>query len=157
MAENGRPSDYTDALAEEICRRVAEGDALHKICKEANFPSGTTVYNWFKSNPGFLEKYALAREERADKIAEEILEIADDGKNDTYRDSDGNVVVDHDVLGRSKLRIDARKWAAGKMAPKKYGDKVAIGGADDLPPVNHTHKLTPALKSKLDKIIDEQY
>lgn len=87
------------------------------------------------SRPEFSEQYARAREAQADKLAEEALTIADDGRNDTYTDADGNVKTDSEVIQRSKLRVDTRKWLASKMAPKKYGDKVtqehtgANGGA----------------------------
>lgn len=97
------------------------------------------------SRPEFSEQYARAREAQADKLAEEALQIADDGRSDTYVDGDGNVKTDTEVIQRSKLRVDTRKWLASKMAPKKYGDKVAIGGADDLGPVQTvTKEMTDA-------------
>lgn len=92
------------------------------------------------SRPEFSEQYARAREAQADKLAEEALQIADDGRSDTYVDGDGNVKTDTEVIQRSKLRVDTRKWLASKMAPKKYGDKVAIGGADDLGPVQTVNR-----------------
>lgn len=87
------------------------------------------------SKPEFSEQYARAREAQADKLAEEALQIADDGRSDTYLDAEGNERTDTEVIQRSKLRVDTRKWLASKMAPKKYGDKVtqehtgADGGA----------------------------
>jgi hypothetical protein len=61
-----------------------------------------------------------------------MLEIADDGRNDTYEDENGHQHVNTDHIQRSRLRIDARKWLASKMAPKKYGDRVeqAHSGGD---------------------------
>lgn len=79
-----------------------------------------------------------AREAQADTLAEEILQIADDGSNDTYTDDEGRTHVDYDHISRSKLRVDARKWLASKMAPKKYGDRItnehtgANGGAIEV-------------------------
>ena len=87
------------------------------------------------AHPDFSEQYARAREAQADKLAEEILAIADDGRSDTYLDGEGNEKTDSEVIQRSKLRVEARKWLASKMAPKKYGDKIqaehtgADGGA----------------------------
>lgn len=62
-------------------------------------------------------------------MAEEILEIADDGTNDwMMRQGENGValepIVDHEHISRSKLRVDARKWLMAKMQPKKYGDYV---------------------------------
>ena len=72
---------------------------------------------------------------RADYHAEQIIEIADDGTNDTYLDEQGNVKVNTDVLGRSRLRVDARKWIASKLLPKVYGDKIdaTLSGPDGGP------------------------
>ena len=65
--------------------------------------------------------------------------------NDTYMDADGNVKTDNEVIQRSKLRVDTRKWLASKMAPKKYGDKLGLGAADGLDPVQTVSKeLTDA-------------
>lgn len=100
-------------------------------------PAQSTVFKWLSEQSAFSEQYVRAREAQADKLADEILSIADDGTNDTYKTDDGEG-VNHDVIARSRLRVDARKWLASKMAPKKYGDKMAIGGADDLPPVQFT-------------------
>ena len=99
-------------------------------------PHQDTIMAWLDgSKPAFSEQYARAREAQADKLAEEALQIADDGRSDTYVDGDVNVKTDTEVIQRSKLRVDTRKWLASKMAPKKYGDKVtqehtgANGGA----------------------------
>ena len=68
-------------------------------------------------------------------MAEEIIAIADDGTNDFTTDKDGKEVPDYELVQRSRLRIDARKWYASKLAPKIYGDKLAIGGDEDAGPV----------------------
>ena len=97
-------------------------------------PSHSVVDRWIAQSAEFQAQYARAREQRADKMAEEILEIADDGKNDTYETEDGTR-TNQDVIARSKLRVDARKWLASKMSPKKYGDKVetTLKGDADAP------------------------
>lgn len=109
-------------------------------------PHQATIMAWLDgSRPEFSEQYARAREAQADKLAEEALTIADDGRNDTYMDADGNVKTDSEVIQRSKLRVDTRKWLASKMAPKKYGDKLGLGAADGLDPVQTVSKeLTDA-------------
>ena len=61
-------------------------------------------------------------------LAEQIIDIADDSHSDTLEDEDGNVMVNREVIERTKIRIDARKWLASKLAPKIYGDKTAITG-----------------------------
>jgi hypothetical protein len=129
-----RPSTFTQEIADSICLRLTEGESLRAICRDDEMPAASTVFKWLSERKEFSEQYARARELQADHLAEEILQIADDGQNDTYQTDNGEA-VNHDVIARSRLRVDARKWLAAKMAPKKYGDKLAVGGADDLPPV----------------------
>jgi hypothetical protein len=133
----GRPSEYSEELADLICDAIAGGKSLIDICASEAMPSARAVYRWLAddSRVDFRHRYACAREAQADKLAGEILQISDYGINDTQVDGDGRVIVDHDVIARSRLRVDSRKWLASKLAPKKYGDKLALGGADDLPPL----------------------
>ena len=137
----GAPSTYTPELAAAICEHIAAGKSLRTIAALDGMPAQSTIMVWLDGkHPDFTEQYARAREAQADKLAEEILAIADDGRSDTYLDAEGNEKTDSEVIQRSKLRVEARKWLASKMAPKKYGDKMAIGGADDLGPVQTVTK-----------------
>ena len=137
----GRPSIYTPELAAQICAHIADGKSLRAIAALDGMPHQDTIMAWLDgSKPAFSEQYARAREAQADKLAEEALQIADDGRSDTYLDAEGNERTDNEVIQRSRLRVDTRKWLASKMAPKKYGDKVAIGGADDLGPVQTANR-----------------
>lgn len=133
-----RPSKFTQALADEICSRIADGESLRSICLSEGMPDKVTVLRWLaddEKHKEFCTQYVRAREAQADRLAEEILEIADDGTRDTYTDENGNERVNQEVVARSRLRVDARKWLASKMAPKKYGDKVQqeISGPDGGP------------------------
>ena len=104
-----RPSTYTHSIAASICSQLSEGTSLNRICKSDNMPSKSTVYNWLADNEKFLELYNTAREDQADTLADELIEIADNTTGETQRD---------------RLRVDARKWIASKLKPKRYGDKV---------------------------------
>lgn len=120
----GRPSEYSQETAAVICARLSCGESLTKICKDDEMPAVSTVYKWMMQNEEFAKAYARAREEQADTMADEIVAIADDSRNDTQRDEDGNVIVDHDHIQRAKLRVDARKWVAAKLKPRMYSDRV---------------------------------
>jgi hypothetical protein len=94
------------------------------------------VFRWLNQHAAFREKYARARDAQADVLAEETLEIADDGSNDwIFRNDPDNpgYLLNGEHVQRSKLRIDARKWFASKVAPKKYGDKVQLAGDAENP------------------------
>lgn len=133
----GRPAKYTDKIAAEICRRISSGESLRAVTASEGMPNMATVIRWLADEryADFRARYTHARDVQADLLAEEILQIADDGRNDTYIDEDGQRRTDWDVVARSKLRIDARKWYASKVAPKKYGDKLTQEhtGADGGP------------------------
>jgi hypothetical protein len=120
----GRPSIFTPEIAAAICDEIAAGRSLRTICDREDMPAKSTVFLWLSKNKDFLDQYVRAREAQADAMAEEILDIADDGTNDTYQDEHGNVRTDQEVIGRSRLRVDTRKWLMSKLAPKKYGEKI---------------------------------
>lgn len=112
-----------DAIGEEVVlTRIANCEFIHKIA-ESYGVSATSLHTWLDGRP---EMYARARERQADKLVSDMLQIADDGANDTYVDEEGNTKTDQDVVARSRLRIEARKWLAGKMNAKRYGDKLDI-------------------------------
>jgi hypothetical protein len=104
----GRPSTYDPVIGETICELVATSDmGLHHVLAAGDaLPVESTVYKWLRQYPEFAEKYAHARERQGlrqgDKAVEEAL-LATDA-----------------ALGR--LRYDARRWQASKLAAKVYGD-----------------------------------
>ena len=123
----GRPSTYTQEIADRICEQLAMGESLRTACKGDDMPSVATVFNWFRTYPEFLEQYARAKQESADAMAEEILDIADDGSNDWMKVNYGETEfwkTNGEALQRSRLRVDTRKWLMSKMKPKKYGEKI---------------------------------
>lgn len=131
----GRPSTYTPALAAAICAEVAGGKSMREICRAEKMPDMSTVFRWLGVHAEFREQYAKAREAQADYLAEELLEIADDGTNDWMTRLDGGETVNTEAIGRSRLRVDTRKWLLAKLQPKKYGDRIAqeITGKDGGP------------------------
>jgi hypothetical protein len=139
-AKTGRPTDYTKELVDEICSRLAMGESMRTVCKDDKMPALTTVFRWLREKPEFKSQYDLAKRESADAMSEEILDIADNGVNDwmeTHYGKDGDEVgwrLNGEALGRSRLRVDTRKWYMSKIMPKKYGDKVDVTtNGKDLP------------------------
>jgi hypothetical protein len=142
-----RPSKYSPVIAATICSAIADGVSVRKICARDDMPDKATVMRWLAEHEEFRRQYAAARELQADLLFDEALEIADDASRDT-RVVDGSegapvAVVDHEHISRSRLRVDTRKWAAGKLAPKKYGDRVALTGADGGP-IRTVETIVPA-------------
>lgn len=110
----GRPSKYSDEMAEKICELISSGMSLRTVCSQDGMPSAVTVCKWLSENDEFSKQYARAREEQAVSFADEIIQIAD------------SVEPDSAAVAKAKLQIDSRKWLAARMAPKKYGDKQEI-------------------------------
>lgn len=124
----GRPSIYSDAIADDICGRIADGESLRSICGDAYMPSRRTVLHWLDddAHADFCAKYARARELQADLLAAEIVEIADTpeiGTKSVLKPT-GTEITEGDMVEHRRLRILARQWYAAKLAPKKYGDKI---------------------------------
>lgn len=133
----GRPTIFTKELGDKICEELATGVSLRTVCKADEMPCIATVFSWMRTKPDFLAQYARAKEESTDAMAEEILDIADDGSNDYMEVTKGNKtynIEDKEVTNRSRLRVDTRKWIMSKMKPKRYGDKLDMTtNGKDLP------------------------
>jgi hypothetical protein len=125
----GRPSDYTPELADLICEQLAMGYSVRTVCKGEGMPAPSTIFRWLREHKEFQEQYARAKQESADAMADELLDIVDDGSNDWMVINKGGytaTVVDQEAVQRSKLRAETRKWLMSKMKPKKYGDKLDL-------------------------------
>jgi hypothetical protein len=130
----GRPSKYSDELANEICSRIAGGLSLSKLCKMADMPNASTVFKWIGENPEFSNKYTKATTERAELMFDDMLEIAD---NENSEDTQ-----------RARLRVDTRKWALSKLMPKKYGDRQTVEHAGGI-------SLTEMSEDELNRKLNE--
>ena len=119
----GRPSTFSHARADEICKRLAAGESLRHLCLSDDMPTFQTVFNWLDRYPPFCEQYTRARNTGLEVMAEHCLDIADDATNDWATDADGNPVVDQEHINRSRLRVETRKWYLSKLSPKRYGDQ----------------------------------
>lgn len=129
MANHGRPSSYSQEIADAICERLADGVSLRTVCLAEDMPAKSTVFKWLREIPGFSDQYAKAKEESADALVEDLLDIADNGSNDWIATNDPNnpgYKQNGEAINRSRLRVDTRKWIASKLKAKKYGEKQAI-------------------------------
>lgn len=115
---------WTQEIEDEIFARIMGGESIAQICGTARddfIPSERAFYYRIAEDAEFMQRYARAREVQAHRESDQIREIAD-------------VATPEDV-NVARLRIDARKWRAAKLAPKVYGDRVAIGGSSEMDPI----------------------
>jgi len=134
----GAPTKYNQAIADAICVRLSQGESLRSIVKDDDMPSQAVVYLWLQQKPDFLEQYTRAREEQADTLADEIVDIADERPevNELIDKKTGEVLsidLSASYIAWQKNRIEARKWTAMKLKPKKYGEKLELGGDPNNP------------------------
>ncbi len=119
MNKGGRPTDHTTDLAAAICGGLSLGQSLKRVTSGDGMPDPSTVYDWLRKHPEFAEMYTRAKEDASDLMAEEIIEIADSDPGMTPKGETDKGAVDH-----RRLRVEARKWCAAKLKPRKYGEKI---------------------------------
>jgi hypothetical protein len=140
---SARARRYRPATADAILEAMVHSLSLRKACKAAGIDPGDW-YNWIDQHPELAARYARAREIRADLIAEEVLEIADDESLDPQS---------------RRVRFDARRWYLGKLHPRSYGDKVMLAGDRENPlvvkhPIPDFSMLTKEERALLKQISD---
>lgn len=116
-------------IEDEIVRRLSDGEPLRSICRDNHMPGWQRVYEWMAADSDFAGRIARAREVGADAIAEDILDIVDDSRNDWMEKNDKNgscigYQLNGDHVQRSKLRAEMRLKLLAKWQPRKYGDKI---------------------------------
>jgi hypothetical protein len=128
---------FSDDVALRVCGYLAEGYSLRRIERVEGMPTKAGVLKWLLEGEAykaagelehpkakFVDQYARAREVQADCLADEIIEISDDSSYDLATDENGREIVNMNHIQRDRLRVDSRKWYAGKLRPKKYGEKL---------------------------------
>lgn len=129
----GRPTTYSREAADFVCREIQQGRSLRAACRQRDELKPSTVLNWVSDDrDGFSERYAHACQVRLHVLAEDLLEISDDGRNDTWVDEDGKEHTNYDVIQRSKLRVDTRKWLLSKLKPEKYGRRQKLEHSGEI-------------------------
>ena len=120
----GRKTLYSKEMIERVCEYTAQGESLTTMCKRDDMPTKVTIINWLNAYPEFALAFEEAKRAKAESLADEIIDIADDHAAVTFYDADGNRRIDAGAVAHAKLRIDSRKWSAAKLKPKTYGDKM---------------------------------
>ncbi len=129
----GRPSDYSEEIALEICTRLAEGEPLCRICKDEHMPVIGSVYRWRRAHPEFRDYYDSARADQVDTLVSEIVDISDTpqlGLKTVVKANGDKETTEGDMIEHRRLRVDTRKWYASHVMPRKYSDRMALTGAD---------------------------
>lgn len=133
----GRPTVFTQQVANLICVRISEGESLKSITLDEEMPDRATVYRWLAADPLFCDMYTRAREDQADTLADEILAISDEQPEVIAVVNKQGELIEHKLDGAflqwQRNRIDTRKWIAMKLKPRKYGDRQILAGDSESP------------------------
>ena len=151
MADVGRPSDYTQDIADRLCSALADGKSMRTVCAADDMPDKATVFRWIRTIEEFRNQYTRAKEESADALTDEMLDIADDTELDYTKTDDSGVRLNPENIQRSRLKIETRKWLASKLKPKKYGDKQFIETKDTTIDISD-EELKNKVQSLMNKI-----
>lgn len=143
-----KETTYNKAIGDYICGEIAGGNSLRSIMRRPGMPELRTWFRWLRTIDGLRQQYEDACEDRAYLFTEEIMEIADDGSGDTItkvgKDGREYTALDTEWLGRSKLKVDARKWVASRLLPK-YRDRQDLTSSDG--------SLSPQPVVKVERVI----
>lgn len=134
----GRPSDYTQDLADKICEYIGNGSSMRSICLLESMPEMQTIWRWLREKPSFSEQYNKATVERAEAHNESLLDFGDAAielAQEVDPKASGAVVQAY------KLKADNLKWSMSKMKPKKYGDKLDVTTGGEKLPIPLLHVL----------------
>lgn len=132
-------SEYNQEQATRFCELISEGKSMRSACQEKGMVAPKTIFAWLRKYPEFNKQYDVATKERTEAMAEELLDIADDARNDFMADNyqEGKTPgyqLNGENIQRSRLRVDTRKFLMAKMKPKKYGEKLDLTtNGKDLP------------------------
>lgn len=107
---------WTPEIEEEILTRIMKGERIRNICNDDWLPSWPTVRKHLANSADFATRYTGAREAQAEILAGEAMDIADAATAET--------------VAQARLQIDTRKWLAGKLAPKVYGERIDHTSSD---------------------------
>tara|TARA_R110000782_G_scaffold143274_1_gene235991 strand:- start:112 stop:522 length:411 start_codon:yes stop_codon:yes gene_type:complete len=123
----GRPTDYTEEIAEMVCTWLSGGKSLRAFCRQEDTPDVTTVCRWIVKHDGFRQQYAQAREAAGYAHGDGVIEIVE-----LLRDGGLEPQV-------AKAMMDGLKWAAERMAPKAHSQRQEVdhttNGKDMMPAV----------------------
>lgn len=141
---------------EEVLNKLMlceHGGHLNRILDDMGLDA-SSFYRLIHRDPLIRDMYDEARQIQAEAMGDLIRQIADDGTNDTYVDGRGNVRVDQDVMGRSRIRVDTYKWVMSKLHYKRFGDKQQVDQTIDLK-VDHAAALKSGQR-RLEKLAAER-
>jgi len=152
LRKNNRPTQFEQAAADEFITRMVAGESIRVICTDAHMPSHNTIWEWQNGKMGapssWKDDYARGRWAQADAFANDTVAIADsiddtahnaavaamndlpEGASEVEKRRTYFFAKKRSIEG-AKLMIAARQWAAARMNPQRWGDRVTLEHVGD--------------------------
>lgn len=123
----GRPTEWPEdsPVWGEVVMRMSTGKSLSSVLKEPGMPPWTTFNRMLRKSDILREDYDKAVQDRADRLADELLELADEEPPEGLEGPAASAWVQ-----RKRLQVDTRKWIASKLKPRTYGDRIDVSVSD---------------------------
>ena len=128
MSKLGRPKFYAEdsPVWQYIIDRITNGRSLSSVLREDDMPVLQTVQLKLERDEQYRAKYDKAVQDRADRLADEIMELADEDMPEHLQGPGASAWVQ-----QKRLQVDARKWIASKLKPRTYGDRLDVSVTDN--------------------------
>jgi hypothetical protein len=128
VSKMGRPKEYPDdsPVWQYMIDRISNGRSLSSVLREDDMPVWSTVQVKIEQDEKFKAKYDKAIQDRADRLADEIMDLADQTMPEWLEGSGASAWVQ-----QKRLQVDARKWVASKLKPRTYGDRLDVSVTDN--------------------------
>ena len=138
----GRADTFSIEKGDEVCRRIAMGRTLRKVCDDEDMPNYTTVWRWGNSHPAFRNQLMRARADSMFAWADDLIDISedasaeyrlriplDDPRVERRENEDVNGVphavfrLDNKHINRASLQIKTKQWLMERIASAEFGLK----------------------------------
>ena len=124
----GRPEKWPQdhPVWREIVARVSAGKSLSTVLRDKDMPGWATFQDMLTANDKLRQAYDKAVQDRADRMADEILELSDEEMPAHLEGAMASAWVQ-----QKRMQVDARKWIASKLKPRTYGDRIDMTVRDE--------------------------
>ena len=118
------PADHP--VWREIVARVSAGKSLSTVLRDKDMPGWATFHDMLTGDDKLRAAYDKAVQDRADRMADEILELSDEEMPAHLEGAMASAWVQ-----QKRMQVDARKWIASKLKPRTYGDRIDMTVRDE--------------------------
>ncbi len=130
------------AIEDAIIDGISRGITMKELCRDLKI-AYATVYTWMEDE-AFATRMARARALGFDALVDEMIEIADDSRNDWMVRKDAKAdappMRNPESVARSRLRIETRMRILSRWYPSRFGGLAgrigAMGGIAGIAPAS---------------------